>query len=318
MIQRHYAMMYEQQVQPWGKDMVAGFSGENALGLAMDGTSVNMNGRPHGTVGQESDGDDGGCLTPPPAYGPPIQSPLPTIVGPLSIMGKLMSTGFGSGFGQNTPTLSILSTGCPSDATDPIVSAPPTPTPTRATFVVAETKTRTTRTTTTKTERVATDPATPMHALVEVHRAQDSVDAAADEVTLRGTLASVLDAHNDVAMVRCLQVARGEIPEAAETLRRMLNTEMGEYGNEPIALERGQHGVDMGNTELDRKFMQSGIEAMARLTSAVMEQPWGEAEQVGLGEGTGVVGAPELPSWTITRYVTVIPALALVDAHTYA
>ena len=70
---------------------------------------------------------------------------------------------------------------------------------------------------------MATDPASPINirALKEMHRAQDSVDVAA-EAALRGTLAGALDARNDVEMVRCLQVFRGEIPEAAETLRRML------------------------------------------------------------------------------------------------
>lgn len=67
---------------------------------------------------------------------------------------------------------------------------------------------------------MATDPASPINirALKEMHRAQDSVDVAADEAALRGTLAGALDARNDVEMVRCLQVSRGEIPEAAETL----------------------------------------------------------------------------------------------------
>ncbi|KAH0826098.1 hypothetical protein J3R83DRAFT_5844 [Lanmaoa asiatica] len=310
-IQRHYtyAMIYGQEVPMWREQVAAEFSGENALGLTMDGAPVRMNGDPGGALGEDGGGGGGGdggegYLTPPPAYGPPLQPPPPTIIGPVSATGKLLSTGPGSGSIQNTPTSSMLSTGYPSHTTDPTVSAPPTPTPTRATFIVEETKTRTTRMTTTKAENMLSHPTSPMRALVEVHRAQDSVDAAADEAALQGTLAGALGVHNDVEMVRCLQVARGEIPEAAETLRRMLGAGMeAEVNeNERVALEGGEHDVDTGNTELDRKFMQSGIEAMTRLTSVVAKQPQGEQEQVGLDEGIGTIGALELPSWTITRY----------------
>lgn len=308
MIQRQYAMMYEQQVQSWRQEVVAELSGDNALGLTTDGAPASINRRPRRAVGKEGDGGGGGgYLTPPPAYGPPAQLPPPTMAAPLSTMDKLMLTGSGSG--QNTPTPSILS-GYPSDATDPNVPVPPTPTPTRDTFVVEETKT-----TTMKTETMTSHPAFPMCALAELHRAQDSADAAVDEAALQGTLAGALGAHNDVDMVRCLQVARGEIPEAAETLRRVLGA--GVKGNECIALEHGLHGVDMGNTELDRKFMQSGLEAMTRLTGVVAEQPRCEVEQVGLGEGAGAgaVGAQELPSWTITRYLIVISAWTSADTR---
>ena len=49
-------------------------------------------------------------------------------------------------------------------------------------------------------------------------------------------------------------------------------------------------------------------------------QPRSEAEQVGLGGGAGAVavGVPELPSWTMTRYVITITACALAGTHTYA
>lgn len=289
MMQKHYAMMYGPQVQTW-QEAVAGFPSGNALGLTTDGAPLSANQHIDGAADEERNRDgSGGYLTPPPAYGPP-----------LSAMSKLMSTGFEPRSGQNTPTSSILSAiGYSSDGTDSTVSA--TPTPTRATFVVEETKTRATMTT-------ATHPTCPMHALAQVHRAQDAVDAAADEAALRGTLTDALDAKNDVEMVRCLQVARGEISEAAETLRRTLGAvaEVGVDGNERAVTDDGEHRVDEGNTELDRKFMQSGIEAMTRLTS-------GEGAQVGLGEGAVAVGAPELPSWTITRYVTLISNWTLAD-----
>ena len=75
-----------------------------------------------------------------------------------------------------------------------------------------------------------------IRALKEMHRAQDSVDA-----------------RNDVEMIRCLRVWRGEIPEAGETLRRMLGVGgVGMDENERLALEHGEHGADTRNTELDR------------------------------------------------------------------
>ena len=324
-MQRQYGMLHGQQAQTCQGEVVTGLPAENALGLTADGEPVSANERLDGVVGGGGNDDGGGgYLTPPPAYRTSALPP-PTMAGPLSTMGKLISTGSGSGSGRTSPTSSMLLTGCLSDATSSTVSAPPTPTPTKATFVVEETKARTARTTTTKTETIVTVPGSPrmIRALKEVHRAQDSVDAAADEAALRGTLAGALNAHNDVEMVRCLQVSRGEIPEAAETLRRMLGVggvgvDENENENERLALERGEHGVDTGNTELDRKFMQTGIEAMMRLTSDVAKQPCGEVEQGRLGEGAGAVGVPELPSWTITRSVIVISTCTLADTRSYA
>lgn len=56
--------------------------------------------------------------------------------------------------------------------------------------------------------------------------------------------------------------------------------------------------ADVGSMELHRKFMQSGIDAMTRLASVVAKEQRGESE----GEA---VSAADLPSWTITRWVTV-------------
>ncbi|KAI9457372.1 hypothetical protein HD554DRAFT_2225096 [Boletus coccyginus] len=299
-IQRQYAMLYGQQVQTC-QEVMAELSGENALGITTDGTA---NGHLNGPVGEDgNDSDRGGHLTPPPAYGQPEQ-PAPSMVDPSPTMRTPMPTGFGSGSGRDAQTSFMLSTACPPDVADPTVSVPPTPTPTQAMFALEETKIKTSRTTTTKTGAIATQPASPMliHALKEVHRAQDSVDAAADEASLRGTLAGALDARSDVEMIRCLQVARAEIPEAAETLRRMLAVQGVGDGDKRMASERREHWMNMPNSELDRKFMQNGIEAMIRLTSVAAKQPQSEGEQGGLGEGIGTVSGPELPSWTITRY----------------
>lgn len=279
MIQRQYAMMCGQQVQSW-KEVVTRYPSRNAMGVTMDGVPMSANARLDEALGEECSGNDSwGCLAPPPAYGPP-----------------LMSTGFGPGTGQNTLTSSVLSTGYSTDVTDSTLSA--TPTPTRATFVVEETQTREETKTSTMTTMRTT--AHPMHALVQLHRVQDAVDAAADEAALRGTMVGALDAKNDVDMVRCLQVTRGETFEAAETLRRMLGSvaEREAESNGCITSEGAERGAEKRNTELDRRFMQTGIEAMTRLARD-------EDAQVGLDKGASTAGAPELPSWTITRYVFV-------------
>ncbi|KAF8547149.1 hypothetical protein OG21DRAFT_959723 [Imleria badia] len=288
-------LIYGAQVQTCREEVVTKLSTGNVVGLSTD-----ANGGLDVAVGKGGRDDGGGSyLSLPPTHGLPAQLP-PTTAGQLSTMDELTLAEFGPGSGRNTPTSSTFSLGNPSNVTNSTLSAPPTPTPTKATFVVEETKTRTR---TTETEATDKQSGSVIQALKAVHRAQDSVDAAVDEAALQGTLAGALNTHNDVEMVRCLQVARGEIPEAAETLRRMLGMgRMGEDGNERIPLERGEHGVDMGNTELDRKFMQSGIEAMMRLTSFVAKQPRDEGAEGNLGDGAGAVGTSKLPSWTITRY----------------
>ena len=278
-------MIFERQVQTHREQMVATAA-----------TSVSANVRLDVAVGEGAiDDRHGGYLAPPPAYAPPEQR-QPVMAGTVDAMDK--STPIGSGL--LTLTCSMLSSGDPS-ATDSIMSAPPTPTPTRATFVAEETETRSTRSTTTKTETISTHPSAPnlMKALKEVRRVQDSVDAAADEAALRGTLAGALSAKNDVEMVRRLQVAPGEIPEAAETLRRTLAAGTVEVDrNQRTAPERGEHGADVRDLELDRKFMQSGIDAMMRLTNMAAKQPRGDEPD----QGAGAAGASKLPSWTITRY----------------
>lgn len=299
-IQGQFAMMHQQPQTRQEEVVTTKLSSGSALLLITDGAPMGVNG-PGGALCEGSNDDGGGgYLMPPPAYGSSAQL-SPTIAGAASTVDELMVNGFASGSGQNTPTSTIFPAGNPSDGTDSTISAPATPTPTKATFVVEETKT-----TTTKTDMMVTHPTPPtvIHALRDVHQAQDSVDAAEDAAALRGTLADALDAGNDVEMVRRLQVGREEIPEATETLRRELDAGgTGVDGNRTIALEHGEHSTDMKNTELDRKFMQGGIEAMVRLTSAAAKQPRSGEEKAGLGEGTGAVGASELPSWTITRYI---------------
>ncbi|KAG9310779.1 hypothetical protein JVU11DRAFT_8628 [Chiua virens] len=200
--------------------------------------------------------------TPPLAYGPPSQL--------QSTTSRSIST---------EPTSSILSIGHTPDEMGANASALPTPTPTRTTFAAEATKTQITRATTTTTEAEPSHAILPMHVLAQVHRAQDSEDAAADEAALRGTLVGALNAHDDLEMVRCLQGAEVEMGKEV-----------------PVTSDK----ADVRNPELDRKFMQSGIEAMTRLTNVVAKKSGNEEARP--SKSADAFSAPKLPSWTITRY----------------
>ena len=273
MMQRHYAMIYDSQAP---RQQVAGLSSGSALGLSTDGE----------IMGDRCSGDCDGCLSPSPIHGPSssiIRGVMPTEVAGVS--------------GHPMSMSSVLSVELSSNGMDSVALA--TPTPTRATFFMEKAETKATMSMT------PTHPTCPMRALAQVHQAQDAIDAAADEAALRGALAGALDAQNDMEMVRCLQVGRGEISEAAETLRRTLSTaaEGGDDGNKRVAPGYRERGVDKGHTELDRRFMQSGIEAMTRLTNAVAKQPRDERGHVE-HEDAAPAATQELPTWTITRYVS--------------
>ncbi|KAF9218645.1 hypothetical protein BS17DRAFT_720020, partial [Gyrodon lividus] len=146
----------------------------------------------------------------------------------------------------------------------------------------------------------------PLHALTDLHKTQNASDAAADVAALRGTLMEALNGGNDAELLRRLQVGRGEIPEVVKTLRRVLESLEEEEGREGFGTPSGKArlsgedgfrysygtGGDIGGyvhgmgriDMLDREFMESGIDAMTRLSSEGVA-PW------------------NLPSWTITsRY----------------
>jgi hypothetical protein len=90
------------------------------------------------------------------------------------------------------------------------------------------------------------DPPIMISAPKAMYRAQDSVEAAADEAALRGTLAGALDTHNDVGMVRCLPVSHSSDYRDAPA-----NVGPGGNENERLALGRGERVVDTRNTKLD-------------------------------------------------------------------
>lgn len=144
---------------------------------------------------------------------------------------------------------------------------------------------------------------------------QNELDSAKDTADLRQLMRNALQENSDVEMIRVLQVGRDEMPEAIKALQRALESEV---ERENIALEHedtvlvasistaasgeGAHlsrsttvaSVESRKTSsdrsagsrrtprdtLDREFIESGIDALRRLSTAEVS----------------------LPSWTITRY----------------
>jgi abelson tyrosine-protein kinase 1/abelson tyrosine-protein kinase 2 len=112
---------------------------------------------------------------------------------------------------------------------------------------------------------------------------------------------AALAANDDAAMIEMLQIARSEMPEAIKTLQRALERVVEDSRLEPeespISLvsspqqlrttgQSADSGSDSTDNRrpadtLDREFMETGIDALRRLSS---------------GTDLG------LPSWTITRY----------------
>lgn len=128
--------------------------------------------------------------------------------------------------------------------------------------------------------------------------AQNVQDRAHDYADLRQLMHTALATNDDAAMIEVLQIARSEMPEAIKTMQRAL-----EYVVEDGRVEADESGLTLespssqghpegggsltgsgsGNSgdTLDREFMETGIDALRRLST---------------GTDLG------LPSWTITRY----------------
>jgi serine/threonine protein kinase len=266
----------------------------NALGLTMGHVSVDVDG-------------DGGYATPPPMYG----SPLP-------MMGQLMSLGPenepGTAAKQSTPTPSMMSfTSSPSTVHTRSLTPPPAETAFPSDAVDSEAAPLA------GPHSMEMDD-TVLHALAHIHNMQNESDTAADVAALRRTLTEALNSGNDAELLHRLQVGRGEIPEAVKTLRRVLESMEDEEARERFGTSSGTarrltgddeyvsggetegYVHDMGRIEmLDREFMESGIDAMGRLSHVGMR---GNMEDSGRAGAVGEEGtAPwNLANWTITRY----------------
>ncbi|RPD52291.1 kinase-like protein [Lentinus tigrinus ALCF2SS1-7] len=131
---------------------------------------------------------------------------------------------------------------------------------------------------------------------------QDELDAAFDAEDLRQQMRSALQANSDVEMIRTLEVSRDQMPEAIKALQRALEQKADDTAvdpenpqmlNPPPMVRDGSNASsDSARSRrsshtlrdtLDQEFMETGIDAMRRLSG--VEVP--------------------LPSWTITDYEVV-------------
>ncbi|KAF7315430.1 Protein kinase domain-containing protein [Mycena indigotica] len=152
----------------------------------------------------------------------------------------------------------------------------------------------------------AIHPDAVLPALQSLHHAQNAIDLAQDTADLRALMHDAVGQSSDAEMIRVLQVGRDEYPEALKTLQRALervsamsnaSPSMPEItalptNLAPESIERsisasssGSSAIglnsNVGRDVLDREFIESGIDALRRLSK---------------GSDMG------LPSWTITRY----------------
>ncbi|KAK7005721.1 kinase domain-containing protein [Favolaschia claudopus] len=144
-----------------------------------------------------------------------------------------------------------------------------------------------------------------------LHTRQNTLDLAHDTADLRTLMRDAVYQNSDAGMIRVLQVGREEFPEALKTLQRALEREgmvnpppspavpllevpSAPADNGSLGIERSisasssatnttaaSLSMSAGRDVLDREFMESGIDALRRLSRG---------------------GEMGLPSWTITRF----------------
>ncbi|KZT05047.1 uncharacterized protein LAESUDRAFT_750759 [Laetiporus sulphureus 93-53] len=151
--------------------------------------------------------------------------------------------------------------------------------------------------------------------LQQVMAQQNEQDLASDIADMRQLMRSALQENNDVEMIRVLQVGRDEMPEAIKALQRALEAEtnremiaseledtvmvasissaaagvganltrsmtVASVESKRTASDRSNGSYRMPRDTLDREFMESGIDALRRISMA----------------------DTSLPSWVITLY----------------
>jgi abelson tyrosine-protein kinase 1 len=146
------------------------------------------------------------------------------------------------------------------------------------------------------------DPESVRNTLHALQATQNAQDRARDMADLHQLMRCALAENDDVAMVEVLQIARSEMPDAIKTLERALERviedaqlvaeqstmapllpQPKEAGKGDVSFfEPGNTGAShIGADTLDRKFIETGIGALRRLSK---------------GADLG------LPSWTITWF----------------
>ncbi|OAX33071.1 hypothetical protein K503DRAFT_869785 [Rhizopogon vinicolor AM-OR11-026] len=126
--------------------------------------------------------------------------------------------------------------------------------------------------------------ASPLTELQRLLSVENALDMEHDRALFHATLQSGICARSDVEMLRVLEVSPEEAPEALKALRRA------EAMSREMEASTGQGWAVIGG--LEREFMESGIEALTRLSSVAVQKA---------GDRDGDVPW-DLPPWTITRY----------------
>ncbi|KAG1850073.1 kinase-like domain-containing protein [Suillus tomentosus] len=129
-------------------------------------------------------------------------------------------------------------------------------------------------------------PISPLTELQDLHVVENASDREQDRALFRSTLQRAISARRDAEVLQVLEVRPGEVPEALKALRR---------AEEALRREREANerkGGDLIDEGLERVFMETGIEAMTRLSSVAVQK----------AEDQDVDVPWDLPPWTITRY----------------
>ena len=146
------------------------------------------------------------------------------------------------------------------------------------------------------------DPESVHQMLHTLRSAQNSQDSARDEADWRQLMRTARDANNDFAIFEALQIEPGEIPEVIKTLERVRDRivkgghpdteesttalpsppqEEAGKGNGPSVELGDKNPSQCGADTLDREFIETGIDALQRLSQCT---------------------DLNLPNWTITWY----------------
>jgi hypothetical protein len=127
----------------------------------------------------------------------------------------------------------------------------------------------------------------PLVELEDLHTVENVSDREHDRALFHNTLQRVISAQKDDEVLQALEVRPEEVPEALKALRRAEEAlRMTREANE----RQGGEVIEEG---LERAFMETGIEAMTRLSSVAVRK----------AEDQDVDVPWDLPPWTITRYV---------------
>jgi hypothetical protein len=127
----------------------------------------------------------------------------------------------------------------------------------------------------------STDPISP---LAEFQDPENASDREQDRELFHSMLQRIISARRDDEVLQVLGVRPGEVPEALKAFRR---------AEEALRDATEKQECDIFEDGLKRVCMETGIEAMTRLSSVAVREP----------EDKDVDVPWDLPPWTITRCV---------------